>query len=268
MVELYLEDDGDSSLGQADIVWVAQAKLLTHPEVPAGAVTSAVPTLGIPSGSRLQLWPAARAEEEVWIHGLNTAGVVISPDCAVDKDMHRFAQHLMATEGLEEDSAYERAQAEAEFFFQVAELRRVADLPTYQQGEVGRMGLLPLEGFPGAPAGRGPFVIDFSRVTTVSNRLIERRLALATPAMKHKLQSALCLHLAARNVELSIALTQLFGSPILKVDSLVAPDPGKGKLTMRVRVYFEGGKSAVVDAKLTPEDLPTVPSAPLIQRKV
>ncbi|MEB3186173.1 MAG: hypothetical protein VKP72_01900 [bacterium] len=267
MADMYLPDDGDSSLGQADIVWVAQSKLLTRGELPPGSVSGVVPAIGMTTGSRSQLWPVTRAEEEVWIHGLNTVGVVISPDCAIDKDMHRVATHLMATEGLDEDAAYDRAQAEAEFFVQVAELRCVSDLPAHQQGEVGKLGLVAMESFPGAPSGSGPFVIDFSRITTVSNRIIERRMALATPAMKHRLQAALCMHFAARNVELSVALTQLFARPVLKVDSLVAPDPGKGKGTMRVRVHFDDGKSAVVEARLTPEDLSDVPGAPLIQRK-
>ena len=240
MADMYLPDDGDSSLGQADIVWVAQNKLLTRSELPAGSVSGVVPSIGMTSGSRSQLWPVTRAEEEVWVHGLNTVGVVISPDCAI---------------------------ADAEFFVQVAELRCVSDLPAHQQGEVGKLGLVALESFPGAPSGSGPFVIDFSRITTVSNRIIERRMALPTQAMKHRLQAALCMHFAARNVELSVALTQLFARPVLKVDSLVAPDPGKGKGTMRVRVHFDDGKSAVVEARLAPEDLPDVPGAQLIQRK-
>jgi hypothetical protein len=172
----------------------------------------------------------------------------------------------MTTEGLSEDDAYACAEADAESLALVAEIRNVNDLPTYQQGQYG-LGLIKLDTVPGAPAGTGPFVVDLARVTTVSNRIIERRLAMPTAAMKHKLQAALCQHLAARNVELTIALTQLFTQPVTKVESLVAPEPDKQKLTMRVRVHFEDGKSGVVEAKLTRDDLGDVPAAPLVQRK-
>ena len=124
-----------------------------------------------------------------------------------------------------------------------------------------------MDTFPTAPAGSGPFAVDFSRVTTVSTRIIERRLAIATVAMKHRLQAEICMHFAARDGELTIALTDLFASPVRRVDSLVAPDPGKGKLTMRVRVQFDDGRSAVLDAKLAPEGSPFVPATTLAQRQ-
>lgn len=267
MADLFVPDDGESPLGQGDIVWVAQAKLVARQEVPASAVAGATPAIGSPSGSRSLLWPDVDAEAEVWVHAVNTIGVVLSPDCAVDKDLHRLAAHLVRTEGLEKDAAYDRAQDDAEMLVQVAEVRTVPDLPEHQRDEVGRLGLIKLETFPGAPTGAGPFAIDLSRVTTVSGRIVEQRMAIATPPMKHKLQAAICQHLAARNIDLTVALTELFTSPMVGVDSLVAPDPGKGKLAMRVRVHFEGGRSAVLDAKLTPEDLPEVPVQPIVQRR-
>ncbi len=267
MADLFIADDGESPLGQGDIVWVAQAKLLAGQELPAGAVTGAMPAIGAAEGSRSLLWQVGRQDEEVWVHGLNTIGVVLAPDCAIDKDLHRVAQHVVESEGLGEDAAYERALAECELLVHVVEIRTVADLPPHQRGEVGHLGLMRLDRFPTAPPGSGPFVIDFSRVTTVSTRIIERRLAIATAAMKHRLQAEICKHFAARNIELTIALTELFSSPVRQVDSLVAPEPGKGKLTMRVRVHFDGGRSAVLEARLTPEDLPGVPVTPLVQRK-
>lgn len=267
MADLFSEDDEESPLGQGDIVWVAQAKLVTEAELPSGAVSaSAPPKIGDASGTRALLWQTANPEEEVWINGVSSLAMVLTPDCAIDKDMHRLAEHLVTTEGLDEDTAYERAQDEAEFFVMVAEIRTAADLPAHQQGQVGRLGLMKLETFPGAPEGAGPFVVDFSRVSTVSNRLIERRMARSTGAMRHRLQAALCQHLAARNVELTLALTQLFTQPITRVESLVAPEPEKQKLTMRVRVHFQDGKSAVVEAKLTQEDI-AAPAAPLVQRQ-
>ena len=267
MADIFEPDDGTSPLGQGDLVWVAQAKLLTEGELPReAAAANAPPPLGTPAGTRSLLWQTTSPEEEVWVNGVNTIGMVLTPDCAIDKDMHRLAEHLITKEGLGEDEAYARAEDDAEFLTMIAEIRTVADLPVHQQGQAGRLGLLKLDTFPGAPVGTGPFVVDFSRVTTVSNRLIERRLARSTALMKHKLQAALCQHLAARNVELTVALTQLFVRPVVRVESLVAPEPEKQKLTMRVRVHFDDGKSAVVEAKLTQDDL-VAPAAPLVQRK-
>ncbi len=267
MADLFIDDDGVSPLGQGDIVWVAQAKLVAEQELPAGAVTGAEPVVGGPAGAKSLLWTGGRPDEEVWVHGLNTIGIVLAPDCAIDKDLHRVAQHLVEAEDLDEDAAYERAQVEAELLVHVAEIRTVADLPPHQRASVGHVGLMRLETFPTAPPDVGPFVVDFSRVTTVSSRIIERRLAIATAAMKHRLQAEICKHFAARNVELTIALTELFTSPVRQVDSLVAPEPRKGKLTMRVRVRFDDGRSAVLEARLTPEDLSSGPVTSLVQRK-
>lgn len=267
MAELFFADDGESPLGQGDVVWVAQARLMTEAELPRAATGAATPPLlGDSAGSRSLLWQDVKPEEEVWVNGINSIGMVLTPDCAIDKDMHRLAEHLMADEGLSEDTAYARAANEAEFFVLVAEIRTVASLPAHQQGQAGRLGLFKLDTLPGAPVGAGPFVVDLTRVCTVSNRVIERRLGRATAALRHKLQATLCQHLAARNIELTVALTQLFTQPIARVESLVAPEPEKNKLSMRVRVHFEDGKSAVIEAKLTRDDL-LAPVAPLIQRK-
>ncbi len=245
-------DTTSAPLSQGDLVLVAWAKTI-GPAERLGS-TSLHPSVGVRDGLHLRFWddgpPGARPPQvlEMWGCFNYSLAVVVSEGCAIDKEFNILRQQLEA-EGANSSEAMSKAAASAAGFVAIAEVWPVAALPAHlrREAESGAVGYIPFL-IPEWCEDNRPYVVDLSRLATVSWRSLDQRLAVAGADHDWQLrvQSGLCRYFAARTIRISEDLQAIFQQPVLRVEAVDLPVGTP--LRVRVRVHFAGGRSQVLEA--------------------
>jgi hypothetical protein len=164
-------------------------------------------------------------------------------------------------EGMEPSLAAERANDQEEPYVVVAEVWPVDALPVHLQrdAESGAVGYVPLSMDELAPEDARAYVVDLNRMSTISWRAVDRRLAMRDERRRQRLQTQLCRFFAARTIRVNEELAEIFNQPALRAEALTPP-AGSPPRTL-ARLHFSNGSSVTVEAILgegeQQEELPT-----------
>jgi hypothetical protein len=175
--------------------------------------------------------------------------VVVADDCAIDKEFNILCERFGA-EDIEPAQARERANEYAEPYTAVAEVWPVDALPKHLQrdAESGAVGYVPFSMGDLVPEDLRTYVADLNRISTISWRAIDRRLATRDERWRQRLQTQLCRFFAARTIRVNEELAEIFDQPVVRAEALTPP-AGSPPRT-RARLHFADGSSVTLEAIL------------------
>ncbi len=244
--------DAAVSLGQGDLVLAAWAKTIGPEErKPAIALH---PTIGARDALDQRFWAdgplgvSPVSTLEMWGRFNYSLAVVIAEGCAIDKEYNILRRGYEA-EGMPPPAAASRALDEAEGLVTIAETWPVESLPAHLQPEAesGAVGYVPFL-VPDWLDDERAYAVDLNRISTVSWRSLDQRIATAVddPAWRHRLQTGLCRYFAARSIRISAELQEIFQKPILRAEAVGVPAGNPPRV--RIRLHFENGRSQDLEA--------------------
>jgi hypothetical protein len=240
------------SLGQGDLVLAAWAQTISPQE--HGLSSAMHPTVGARDALDLRFWEdgppgiAPPAVLEMWGRFNYSLAVVIAEGCAIDKEYTILRRRYEAS-GMDSVAAASRALDEADGLVTIAEAWPAEALPSHLQPEAesGAVGYVPFL-LPGWVDDGRTYAVDLNRISTVSWRSLDQRIATAVddPAWRQRLQTGLCRYFAARSIRISAELQEIFQEPILQVEAIGVPAGNPPRV--RVRLHFESGRSQDLEA--------------------
>jgi hypothetical protein len=240
-------DESSVPLQQGDLLLVAWAKTIEPQSEGAGIP---YPTIGRRDAFSLRLWDGNNPPVlEMW--GCLNYGLVmvVADDCAIDKEFN-ILRETYITRGIEPAQASERANESAEPYIAAAEVWPVDALPEHLQrdAESGAVGYVPFSMEDLVPEDPRAYVVDLNRISTMSWRAIDRRLAMRDERWRQRLQTQLCRFFAARTIRVNEELAEIFEQPVVRAEALTPP-VGTPPRT-RARLHFADGSSVTVEATL------------------
>jgi hypothetical protein len=240
-------DESSVPLQQGDLLLVAWAKTI-EPQPEAASIP--YPTIGRRDAFSLRFWDGNNPPIlEMWGRLNYGLVVVVADDCAIDKESSILRERYV-TEGIEPDQARERANEHAEPYVAVAEVWPVDALPEHLQrdAESGAVGYVPFSMGDLVPEDPRAYAVDLNRMSTISWRAIDRRLAMRDGRWRQRLQTQLCRFFAARTIRVNDELAEIFNQPVVRAEALTPP-AGTPPRT-RARLHFADGRSVTVEAML------------------
>jgi hypothetical protein len=179
--------------------------------------------------------------------------VVVADDCAIDKEFNMLRERYV-DEGMDPNLAVRRANDQAEPYVAVAEVWPVDALPEHlqQDADSGAVGYVPFSMGDLVPDDARAYVADLNRISTISWRAVDRRLAMRDERWRQRLQTQLCRFFAARTIRVNEELAEIFDQPVVRAEALTPP-AGSPPRT-RARLHFAGGSSVTVEAILGEEE--------------
>lgn len=247
------QHDPAEPIGQGDLLLIAWAKTI-HPGE-AHLLNTTYPVIGRRDAFDRRYWDGGDpAILEMWGRLNYGLAVVVTDGCAIDKEFNTLRDRYLGS-GLSVQDATQRALDQAAPFVSVAEAWPVDFLPEHLQREAGSgaVGYLPFTLDWIAPEEHRPYIVDLSRIASISWRAIDRRIALADARWVLRLQSSLCRYFAARTIRLSEDLAEIFQQPVIQAEALTPPSGNPPRI--RVRLHFADGRTVDVEAIQTTPDV-------------
>lgn len=233
-------------ISQGDLLLVGWGKTI-HPDE-ARHTERRHPIAGQRDAFDLRFWDDNRPDIlELWGRLNYGLAVVVTDGCAIDKEYNTLRDRYLHA-GQSAQEAARRAVADAAPFVNVAEAWPVDFLPEHLQREAasGAAGYVPFALDWIAPEELRTYVVDLSRIATVSWRAIDRRLAMADARWVLRLQSGLCRYFAARTIRVSEDLADIFRQPVIQAEALTPPAGNPPRV--RIRLHFGDGRTVDVEA--------------------
>ncbi len=247
---IWTPHDESIPVNQGDLLLVAWTKTIA----PTDAIHTGTryPILGKRDSLDLLLWDDGQSPQvlETWCRASYGLAVVITEGCAIDKEFNVLQQAYLQ-EGYSPTEAAERALEDEEGFISVAEAWPVESLPEHLHGGAasGAVGYVPFTLGNLVPQDTRQWVVDLSRVATLSIRSIHKRLGIADSRWVLRLQSAICRYYAARSIRVTEDLTEIFQQPVTRVEALTPPSGSPPRV--KARIHFEGDRKIDLEAVLT-----------------
>lgn len=238
--------DNDSlPVTQGDLLVVAWGKTI-HPSE-ASKKAAAWPASGVRDAFDLLYWGAGAEIGETWGRMNYGMVAVVADSCGIDKEYNELRRRYLDA-GLNPEQAQQRAQQEAEPFVAVAEVWPIEQLPEHMRdgAESGAVGYVPFRIDALYPDDRTTYVLDLSRLATISWSAIHVRIAMGDPQWITRLQTALCRAFAARTIQLSENFAEAFNAPVTRAEVLTPPFGNPPRV--RVRLHFENGETIDLEA--------------------
>ena len=240
-------DESSVPLQQGDLLLVAWAKTI-EPQPEASGIP--YPTIGKRDAFSLRFWDGNNPPIlEMWGHLNYGLVVVVADDCAIDKEFNILREQY-TMEGIDPAQANELANQRAEPYVAVAEIWPVDALPEHLQrdAESGAVGYVPFSMSDLVPEESRAYVVELNRMSSISWRAIDRRLAMRDERWRQRLQSQLCRFFAARTIRVNDELADIFSQPVVRAEALTPP-AGTPPRT-RARLHFADGSSVTLEAIL------------------
>jgi hypothetical protein len=244
--------DSAVALGQGDLVLVAWTKTIGPAEQQHSSGLHPQP--GAKDALDLRLWDDGPPGVipvpvlEMWGRHNYSIAVVLSEGCAIDKEYNILRQQFEIS-GLEPIEARKRALDEAVGFITIAEAWPVESFPPHLKSEAegGATGYVPFY-VPNWTQDSRPFAVDLNRISTVSWRSLDTRIAVAEgdAAWRQRIQSGVCRHFASRTIRITSDLQEIFQAPILSAEAVGVPAGSPPRV--RVRLHFENGRCEDLEA--------------------
>jgi hypothetical protein len=234
-------------LSQGDIVQVPTTSLWS---LQARGSIDGIPSL--PTGSlgktvAGQIWKVSRTQQNEYLtHSTrNGIGIIVSHDCALDKEFNEYVRQLEG-EGLSAEEAIKTAESKSDLdeTLLVAPLLFLSEIPRAYHASIDqKIGYFALADLPVLPGER--LVANLHQLTTVDHRLIARTIASLSPIAVSRLRFKLAEVFSYRSISSLASLSKLVGQQV--IDIQVHDHGSKKKKLSRMTLVLADNSTVQLD---------------------